>query len=105
DWIVFFLNACNRMASRIHSKLEQAEILARSGLEKCEHDSEKNVWLYTFADPFTTAKKASQHIGVAPNTARNALKSLADKQLLFADAQTKRNKKYRNYDLMRILRD
>lgn len=105
SWILFFLNACDRMAERINYKLEKAEHLAKSGLKKCGTASEKSVWLYSFSDPFTTAKKVSNEIRISPNTARKALRSLADKQLLFSDTAVKRNKKYRNYDLMRILRD
>lgn len=105
DWILFFLHACNRMAERINKKLENADKLAKYGLSLCKLDSEKRVWLYTFSDPFTTAKQVSVKLGISPNTARNCLNTLTDKKLLFADSEVKRNKKYRNYDLMRILRD
>lgn len=105
DWILFFLNACDRMASRINDKLTEADTLAKKGLQKCKLDSERKVWLYTFSDPFTTAKNVSARLGISPNTARNALKTLADRKLLFSDTEIKRNKKYRNYDLMRILRE
>ncbi|WP_246569752.1 Fic family protein [Lentibacillus saliphilus] len=105
EWILFFLKACNRMADRIHTKLEDADALAKDGLQQCQLESEKRVWLYTFSNPFTTAKQVSESIGITPNTARKALKALVDKKLLFTDSETKRNKKYRNYDLMRILRD
>jgi len=105
DWILFFLSACNRMAESINRKLEDAEELAKHGLSHCNLASEKKVWLYTFANPFTTAKKASYELKLSPNTTRNALNSLVSKSLLFTDTAVKRNKKYRNYDLMRILRD
>lgn len=105
NWILFFLHACNRMAERINQKLENAETLAKKGLSQCDLDSEKRVWLYTFSDPFTTAKKVFNQLDISANTARNALNTLAKKDLLFADTEVKRNKKYRNYDLMRILRD
>lgn len=105
DWILFFLNACNRMADRIHSKLENADELAKSGISQLKLESEKNVWLYTFSDPFTTAKKVSEKLNISSNTARNSLNKLVEKKLLFTDSEAKRNKKYRNYDLMRILRD
>lgn len=105
DWILFFINACNRMAERINRKLENAEQLARKGLSVCELNSEQSVWLYTFSDPFTNAKKVSQKLGISANTARKALNSLVEKKLLFTNSEEKRNKKYRNYDLMRILRD
>ncbi|MCM3742111.1 Fic family protein [Oceanobacillus luteolus] len=104
DWILFFLKACDRMATRIYEKLEKADRLASEGLIKCQLESEKRVWLYTFSDPFTTAKKVAEHLGISTNTARNALNTLAEKKLLFSDREVKRNKKYRNYDLMRILR-
>ena len=105
DWILFFLNACNRMAERIHRKLDAAEHLAKDGLTQCKTDSEKRVWLYTFSDPYTTATTVSNKLRISPNTARNALNSLAAKKLLFLDSEAQRNKKYRNYDLMRIMRD
>ncbi|ETI70904.1 Fic family protein [Neobacillus vireti] len=105
DWILFFLNACNRMAERIHRKLEAAEELAKQGISQCTTDSEKRVWLYTFSDPFTTVHTVSEHLPISKNTVRSALNSLVEKKLLFSDEEVKRNKKYRNYDLMRILRD
>jgi Fic family protein len=105
DWILFFLNACNRMAERITRKLDAAEQLAKHGLKECQTESEKKVWIYSFSDPFTNAATVSENVRISQNTARNALNSLVEKKLLFADSETKRNKKYRNYDLMRILRD
>ncbi|CQR46279.1 Adenosine monophosphate-protein transferase SoFic [Paraliobacillus sp. PM-2] len=105
DWILFFINACNRMAERINRKLEHAETLAKKGLSLCELSSERKVWLYTFSDPFTNAKKVSEKLDISANTARKALHSLVEKKLLFTDSEVRRNKKYRNYDLMRILRD
>lgn len=104
DWIIFFLKACDRMTNRINKKLELAEKLAKEGLIKCQLESENKVWLYTFSNPFTTAKQVAKHLGLAPNTARNALNTLVERKLLFVDRDVKRNKKYRNYDLMRILR-
>ena len=105
NWIYFFLRACDRMAERIHKKLDAAEQLAKKGLAVCGTDSEKKVWIYSFSDPFTNAVTVAERIGISPNTARNALNSLVEKDLLFSDSDVKRNKKYRNYDLMRILRD
>ncbi|WP_234032342.1 Fic family protein [Lentibacillus cibarius] len=105
DWLLFFLRACDRMTDRINTKLEAAESLAKEGLEACRTASEKKIWLYTFSRPFTDAKTVAKEVGVSPNTARNALNALVGKDRLFVDKEVKRNKKYRNYDLMRILRD
>ncbi|WP_238985069.1 Fic family protein [Bacillus kwashiorkori] len=105
SWILFFLKACDRMATKINSKLNRADELARNGLLHCKTPSERTVWLYTFSNPFTTVPVVSKFTKLSENTVRNALNSLVEKDLLFADQDVKRNKKYRNYDLMRILRD
>ncbi|WP_382401039.1 hypothetical protein [Lentibacillus salinarum] len=47
------------MADRIHKKLENADQLAEHGLKQCHLESERNVWLYSFSDPFTTAKNVA----------------------------------------------
>ncbi|WP_146553485.1 helix-turn-helix domain-containing protein [Rummeliibacillus sp. SL167] len=59
--------------------------------------------MYTFTDPNTTAAKVSDILGISQNTARTALKSLVEKELIYTDQQSKRNKRYKNYDLIRIL--
>lgn len=103
SWILFFLKACDRMADAINEKLDAAEALAREGLRRCETNSDQRVWLYTFSNVVATASAAARDLNMAPNTARNSLKGLVEKGLLFTDRQTQRNKKYRNYDLLRIL--
>lgn len=35
SWTLFFLNACNRMAEKINTKLDYAEELATAGLKQC----------------------------------------------------------------------
>ncbi|MGB3159739.1 MAG: Fic family protein [Carnobacterium sp.] len=105
SWIKFFLTACNRMADNLINKFNNADALAAKGTEKLTLDSEKKVWIYSFSDPFATTQSVSAGTGLSTATARNALNSLVEKGLLYTDKQSKRNKKYRNYDLMRILRD
>jgi Fic family protein len=104
DWIHFFMDSCSRMADKLLDKLSDAQKLAIDGLSRCSTDSEEKVWIHTFSDPFTTAPRVAEKTGLSPNTARKALSALATKKMLFAD-DSKRNKKYRNYDLMRILRE
>ncbi|MGP7816418.1 Fic family protein [Niallia sp. 01092] len=103
SWILFFLNACNRMADKINDKLDKAEELARGGLLKCETPSDTKVWIYTFSNPFTDVASVAKALNISPNTARKSLNNLVEKDLLFTDRHTKRNKKYRNYELVRIL--
>jgi Fic family protein len=103
SWILFFLNACNRMADKINNKLDMAEELAKSGLHLCETPSDQKVWIYTFSNPFTNVASVTRALDLSSNTARKSLNNLVEKGLLFTDRHTKRNKKYRNYELVRIL--
>jgi len=102
-WIKFFLTACARMTDTLLSKLKATEDLALKGLKLCTLESEKNIWLYTFSDPYTTAARVAENLSMSPATARKGLKALSDAGLLYSDESTIRNRKYRNYDLMRIL--
>lgn len=103
SWILFFLKGCERMANKLIARLEESEKLAKEGLEKCNTNTEKMVWLYTFSNPFVTSKIVAESLNISPNTARKALNSLVEKKMLFTDKYIKRNRKYRNYDLMSIL--
>ncbi|PTQ83312.1 Fic family protein [Trichococcus patagoniensis] len=103
SWIKFFITACGRMADSLLSKLKAAEDLGFKGLKLCTLESEKNIWLYTFSDPYTTAARVAENLSMSPATARKGLSALSDAGLLYADESTIRNRKYRNYDLMRIL--
>lgn len=104
SWILFFLDACDRMADKLHHKLDAAEELAKEGLSHCETVSDRRVWLHLFSTITTTAPVVAQELQLSPTTARQSLKHLTEKGLLFTDRQTKRNKKYRNYELLKILR-
>ncbi|ARK25344.1 Fic/DOC family protein [Sporosarcina sp. P37] len=104
SWLLFFLKACDRMAEKLLLKLERAESLAISGLEKCGKDSEKKVWMYTFFNPNCSAAGAAKFTRLNPNTARSALNTLAEKGLLYTNPNEKRNRKYKNYDLLEVLR-
>lgn len=103
SWIKFFVISCGRMADSLLNKLKEAEKLATAGLKKCTLESERDIWLYTFSDPVTTATRVSKSLKISPATARKGLKTLSEAGLLYTDEITKRNKKFRNYDLMRIL--
>ena len=83
--------------------MQQATDLATGGLGKCELDSEKKLWLYTFSNPAATVTDAARQLGMSPATARKGLNNLVEKELLYGDENVKRNRKYRNYDLLRIL--
>ncbi|WP_414733529.1 Fic family protein [Acetobacterium carbinolicum] len=104
-WIIFFLNACKRMSENLLKKLGEVDKLAREGLSKCNTKTEEEVWIFSFSEPVTTAPEVAKKVGISANTARKALGSLSEAGLIYADKYAKRNKRYRNYDLVRILRD
>jgi Fic family protein len=105
DWIIFFLTACKRMSESLLKKLDEVDKLVAKGLKKCDTKIEEEVWIYSFSDPSTTASEVADHLKIAASTARKALNNISEKDLLYADKYVKRNKHYRNYDLVRILRD
>ncbi|MDK2942965.1 MAG: hypothetical protein PWP56_2478 [Acetobacterium sp.] len=104
-WIIFFLNACKRMSENLLKKLGEVDKLAREGLSKCNTKTEEEVWIFLFSEPVTTAPEVAKKVGISANTGRKALGSLSEAGLIYADKYAKRNKRYRNYDLVRILRD
>ncbi|WP_218925323.1 MULTISPECIES: hypothetical protein [unclassified Gemella] len=63
----------------------------------------KKVWLSTFSNPITTAKGVSNITENHQSTVKKALDYLVNIGLLDKDKTTKRNVKYYNYDLLRII--
>ena len=104
SWIKFFLECCQRMAIKLIEKMRYAEDLAKQGLSECRLETERKVWLYTFSKPYCKVSDFDSTVG-SQITVRKALNSLSDKGLLFVDKDVKRNRVYRNYDLMRILQN
>ena len=104
-WIKFFLTACGRVASSLLCKLKTAEELAFQGLDQCNLESERDIWLYTFSDPYTTEISIAKGLHISTETARKGLRSLADLGLLYADGNATQSKTYYNYDVTRIFND
>ena len=102
-WLMFFIEASGRMAEGLLEKMQEANVLARGGLERCVLDSERSVWLYTFSRPVTTVQMAADMCKMSPSTVRKCLNLLAEKNLIYADESTQRNRRYTNYGLLRIL--
>ncbi|MBF0714485.1 Fic family protein [Gemella sp. GH3] len=102
-WIHFFLNASERMADKILKKIDDSDNLALYGLSKCKTEIQKNVWLETFKHPIVTSNIISKITGNHQSTVKKALDNLVDLGLLDKDKSMKRNVKYYNYDLLRII--
>ena len=93
SWIIFFLNASERMANKIIEKIETAETLASTGLNKCK----------TFREPIATATDIAEITGYHKQTVKKALDYLVVNNLLDKDKSARRNIKFYNYDLIRTI--
>lgn len=102
-WIMFFLEATERMSERMVNKLKNVEAIAGRGLKACASDAQKNIWLLTFQLPIATTKQLSEISNYQQTTTRNILNSLVNLNLIDRDDTVKRNKKYYNYDVLREL--
>lgn len=100
NWLNFFLDASQRMATKLNNLLDEAEKLAELELSKCEGHTEKSIYLMTFSYPNTTAVQVSKHVKISSTTARRVLSNLVDKGLLFKNQVQKRNVEYFNYDVL-----
>ena len=103
SWLKFFLNAADRMADKLTALLDKAESMAENGLAKCEREIQRNVYLFTFREPNTTALQVAKQFKIATSTARNVLNELHELDLVFKDASRKRNIEYFNYDVLDLL--
>ena len=103
SWIIFFLNASERMANKIIEKIETAETLASTGLNKCKTSVQSDVWLATFRELIATATNIAEITGYHKQTVKKALDYLVVNNLLDKDKSSRRNIKYYNYDLIRTI--
>ncbi|AOM84443.1 Fic family protein [Salisediminibacterium beveridgei] len=104
NWIHFFLDATIRMAEKQYNKLDQAEDLYHEGLQKLSSGSSKHVWGMVMKFPITSVKQVEHHSDLAASTIRKAFRELTDKQMVFSDDR-QRNKRFFQYDLIRIMTD
>lgn len=104
-WLNLFLNASEQMALNILKKINKAEEHARKGLEICQTQTQKNVWLATFSFPVATASQLSAYTSYHSATVKKALEYLVEKQLLDRDNSVRRNIPYYNYDLIRVIQN
>ena len=102
-WLNLFLTASEQMASNILKKIHNADEHARRGLELCQTQTQKNVWLSTFRYPIATASQLAEVTGYHSATVKKALDFLVTKLLLDKDKSVKRNIFYYNYDLIRAI--
>ena len=103
SWLSFFVDCCGNMARRLVAKMRNSVKLAENGMKRLTTVSEQKVWIASFHDPVLTASAVSAQVKLSPATVRKALKSLAEKGMLYTSKEQQRKRKYVNYDLLRIL--
>ncbi len=104
SWIEFFLQATIRMAKSQFNKLDKAETLYINGRTTLEQPSLQTIWFTFFRHPITTVKDIHNLTDLSPSTIRKGLKQLEEKQLIFGN-DFKRNRRFYQYDLIRIMTD
>lgn len=104
EWLYFFIEAADWMATKLIDQLEQADAFAERGLSLCKTEAERNVYRLSFSDPNLTAARAANLLNISPSTARRSLNRLASLDLLFKDDSKQRNIEYLNYDVLSIMR-
>ncbi|MGT2833423.1 MloA [Streptococcus phage Javan249] len=102
-WLTLFLNASEQMAKNILRKINNADSHAKSGLQKCHSQAQKDVWLSTFNLPIATPKQLADLTGYHPATVKKSLDKLVENGLLDRDNTVKRNIPYYNYELLRVI--
>lgn len=104
EWILFFLNSSISQADYYIDKLQKIEALYT---EMTEYAEQNNIRIelvrYIFRKPTFTAKDVQDTLGISYNTARNNISKLLESGKIYVDDR-KRNKIYRFYDLMDIVR-
>ncbi|PMR65730.1 Fic family protein [Streptococcus intermedius] len=104
-WLNLFLNASEQMANNILKKIRNADEHAKKGLDICQTQTQKNIWLSTFSFPIATPAQLSEATGYHSATVKKALDFLVGQGLLERDNTVKRNIPYYNYDLIRAIQN
>ncbi|WP_166805888.1 Fic family protein [Jeotgalibacillus sp. R-1-5s-1] len=102
NWIEFFLKAVIKMAEHQYEKLDQAELLYEEGLKKIDQPSTRKVWGALFTQPIATTEQLQKLTGLAPSTIRKSISQLVQLSMVFGDDR-QRNRRYYQYDLIRIM--
>ena len=104
EWITFFLNASIKQAEYYISKLEKIEYLYSEMLKLSETNNIRiDLIRYIFKSPVFTVKSAKLELNISDNTVRNNINKLVGLGKIYTDDKS-RNKTYRFYDLMDIMR-
>lgn len=102
NWILFFLDSTIRMTEHQYEKLDQAERLYEQGISRLDQPSTQKVWGALFSNPISSVHQIEATTGLAPATIRKSLSQLVRLNMIFSDDR-QRNRRYYQYDLIRIM--
>lgn len=104
EWITFFLQASIDQAEYYIIKLEKIEDLYSEMLKIAEKNNVRTDLIkYIFKAPVFDISTVQQKLGISYNTVRNNVNKLIEVGKIYQDDR-KRNKTYRFYDLLDIMR-
>lgn len=104
EWIVFFLQSSIAQADYYIEKLQKIENLCVKMLEYSKINGVRDdIIMFVFKKPIFTIKDVKCALGISYNTARTNIAKLVQGGKIYEDDR-KRNKVYRFYDFMDIVR-
>ena len=104
EWLSFFLDAAIKQSEAYIEKLTRIENLLTELLEFTKTNNMNPLFVFAiFKKPYFTIKDIESMVGVSYNAANTNIKKLLTTGRIFPDDK-KRNKTYRFYDLLDILR-
>jgi Fic family protein len=104
DWIKFFLNSSITQAEYYVNKLEKIESLYNDLIKIAEENHIRNDLIrFIFTTPIFNIATVQKRLGISNNAVRNNVDKLITSGKIYPDDK-KRNKTYRFYDLLDIMR-
>jgi len=104
DWIVFFLQSSIAQAEYYIEKLQKIEALCIQMIEFSKTNNVRDdIIMFIFRKPVFTIKDVENALNISYNTARNNISKLVQSGKVYEDDK-KRNRVYRFYDFMDIIR-
>ncbi len=104
EWIIFFIEASIAQADYYIEKLKQIDALCLEMVQYGQNNGVRgDLIMFIFRKPVFTIKDVENTLGISYNTAKNNLTKLLQSGKLYEDDR-KRNKVYRFYDFMDIIR-
>ena len=105
NWITFFIQSASRQADYYIDKLLRIEHVASKLMHEADKLGVRDAVIYAICKrPIFTINYIKEMCGMSYETARKHVQKLADAGFIYPDDR-KRNKTYRYYELLDVLRD